>query len=148
MRGQPETLWLLSVGLTRSQDKARVPALKHSIWRAACDALMDAESNFVHMTDGASAYTQPHCGILEHFAVNHGEHEWTRPEDVLMNWETGERGGPLASTNYLDSCWQKLKAQVPRGLAARTAGETKTMMNYVRAAQWRMQTRGEDKWEA
>ena len=53
----------------------------------------------------------------------------------------------LASTNYLDSEWQKVKRQIPAGIGVMTLGGVRTKMNYVRAAQWRMMTRGEDKWQ-
>ena len=113
-----------------------------------CDILFDAESYLVNMSDGASVYTQSHPGIQQHHAVNHSEHEWTRPEHVLSNCETGETRLTLVSTNFLDSDWQKIKSQIPQGVPVRIAGEIKTKMNYVRSAQWRMLTRGEDKWVA
>lgn len=77
-------------GLTRSEEKARVPPLKGYIWQMASDTFVDEESYMVNMTDGAAVYVEPHPGIQEHYSVNHSEHEWSRPENVLMNCDTGE----------------------------------------------------------
>jgi hypothetical protein len=54
----------------------------------------------------------------------------------------------FASTNFIDSCWQKIKSQVPKGLEVKSLGGIRTKMLYVRSAQWRMMTKGEDKWKA
>jgi hypothetical protein len=144
-RGAPGHVWLVLVGLTRSAEKSRVPQLKHYIWKMVCNTLFDNGSHMINMTDGAGAYNVPHEGVLEHHAVNHQANEWTRPADATFNLETGEKRATLASTNYLDSQWQKIKEQMPRGLSVTTAGGIRTKM---RSAQWRMMIRGEDRWQA
>eukprot|EP00972_Heterocapsa_arctica_P106044 15620908-Heterocapsa_arctica.AAC.1 len=148
IRGDPSCLWLLLVGLTRSADRSRVPPLTNAIWKQVCDTIFEGDSNMILMTDGAGIYEQQHPGILEHYAVNHQEKEWTRPVEPIFNVETGERRCCLASTNFLDSTWQRIKSQIPGGLKATTAGGRKTKENYIRAAQWKMMVAGEDRWEA
>ena len=61
-RGDPSSLWLLLLGLTRSADKSRVPPLKHYIWRMVANTIFDKDSYVTNSTDGASAYKQPHEG--------------------------------------------------------------------------------------
>ena len=147
-RGDPSSLWLLLVGLTRSTDRSRVPPLKHHIWRMVANKIFDAGSYVINMTDGATCYSQQVTGVYEHFSVNHQLKEWTRPVDATFNVETGEKHVTLASTNFKDSEWQKLNSQLPRGLSVKTKGEIRTKMNYVRSAQWRMMIRGEEPWAA
>lgn len=148
IRGGPASFWLILVGLTRSTDRDRVAPLRKYIWRMVCNTIFDKESHMVNCTDGAVAYLEPHIGIDEHRKINHSLQEWSRSEEVLFNVETGERKITYISTNYLDSQWQKVKQQVPRGLEVKTAAGIRTKMKYVRSAQWRMMTRGEDKWQA
>lgn len=147
-RGDPSSLWLLLVGLTRSTDRSRVPPLKKYIWRMVANTIFDKDSHIVNMTDGACAYDQDVVGVVERFSVNHQLKEWTRPVNALANAETLERRATLASTNFLDSTWRKLKAQLPGGLSIRTQGGIKTKMHFVRSAQWRMLIRGQDPWAA
>ena len=63
-RGDPSSLWLLLVGLTRSADKSRVPPLKKYIWRMVGQTLFDEDSDVIDMSDGARAYKQKIIGVL------------------------------------------------------------------------------------
>ena len=116
--------------------------------RMVCDTLFGKDSYIIAMSDGAGAYRQEHAGIFEHHAVNHQEKEWTRPEEPVWNVETGDTRPTFASTHYIDSQWQTNKMQLPRGIGVSTPAGVKLKMLFVRAAQWRMMLRGQDKWEA
>ena len=74
--------------------------------------------------------------------------EWTKPVEATYNVDTGDTRQTSASTNFMDSDWSKIKEQVPRGLSVKTLAGFRLKMRYVRWAQWRKMTRGEDKWQA
>ena len=128
---------------TYTAQKGRVPPLKHYIWRLIGNTLFDDDTLAIGCSDGATAYSQVLRGIIERYAVNHSIQEWTRPVQALFNVDTQERRGTLASSNFIDSDWRKIKKQVPDGISVSTLGGVKTKMMYVRCAQWRMMVRGE-----
>ena len=70
-RGDPSSLWLLLVGLTRSRDRSRVPPLKHYMWRLTSGALFDKDSHVITMFDGTSVYEQTSEDIDDHYVCNH-----------------------------------------------------------------------------
>ena len=87
-RNNPHTLWLRPLGLKHSEEHGRVGPLQHEVWLSIMDELFDDSSTLILCTDSAGAYFQAHAGIIEHFAVNHSEHEWSRPEKC---WPTRRR---------------------------------------------------------
>ena len=149
-RGDPASLWLREYPrITKSFDRARVAPEEKEVWLAVADELFDHTSNIVLMTDSAAAFFAPHPGIKQHFAVNHSEKEWTRPEPaVLVNADTGATAPGMAGTPLLDSTWGRLKDGVPKGLAADTPERRAIKMSCVRAAQWKLMIQPEDRWVA
>ena len=81
---------------------------------SACKALFkEGKTNGVLMTDGALTYrlVKP-AGIVEHFTVNHTEHEYSRSEDIIKDVVTKERRAGMAGTQFLDHEWRMLKREL------------------------------------
>ena len=150
-RGAIETLWLEPVGVTSSRGEARVPPLDKERWEEVCKRLFKGgETNGVLMTDSALAYrlVKPE-GIVEHFFVNHSEHEYSRSEEVLKDVVTNEKRAGMAGTQFLDHEWRLLKRELPEtGVSARTAEGREKAALYIRAAQWRRMIGNEELWPA
>jgi hypothetical protein len=150
-RGDPTCIWLIEVGVTQSVELGRVPPMEKEIWEHVCLTIFPAAAKLVLMTDGAACYRidyPKHCpAVVEHYRVNHSEHEWTRPEpSVMWNPATKETRFCLAGTQYLDSTWRRCKSMVPKGLCMQKPGDRVTKAVYVRAQQWRLMTEGTDRW--
>ena len=151
--GEQKTFsWLIEVGISESREVGRVPPMEKAIWEAVCVAIFRDNARLILMTDGAACYQlnyRDSCpAVLEHYRVNHSEHEWTRPEPHVM-WDPAKRETRfcLAGTQYLDSTWRRLKMLIPKGLCLRNHGDRVTKALYVRAQQWRLMTEGTDRWE-
>ena len=71
--------------------------------------------NLILCTDSAAAYNHPHPAVLQHFTVNHSEHEYSRCEMFLDCVTTGQKRHGKAGTQYLDKMWDILKDPLPRG---------------------------------
>ena len=125
-RGDPTAIWLIEVGITHSREVGRVPPMEKDIWGNVCLAISTDNAKLILMTDGAACYQFRYpdsCpAVLEHYRVNHSEHEWTRPEPHVM-WDPATRLTRfcLAGTQYLDSTWRRLKSLVPKGLCESSA---------------------------
>ena len=150
-RGAMETLWLEPIGVTSSRGEPRVPPLDKERWEDACKALFkEGKTNGVLMTDGALTYrlVKP-AGIVEHFTVNHTEHEYSRSEDIIKDVVTKERRAGMAGTQFLDHEWRLLKRQLPEtGINARTDEDRARAALYIRAAQWRRMIGNAEMWPA
>lgn len=78
-RGDPEKMYLVPVGLTRSVDQGRLPPLKPSAWKGICDKIFTTDSKVVLMSDGAGAYKDiGHPGLVHKEAVAHEKKEFSR----------------------------------------------------------------------
>jgi hypothetical protein len=152
VRGDPTKIWLFEVGITYSQERSRVPPMEKDLWKQIMLTIFGTNAGLILMTDGAACYhchyPHDHSGVLEHYSVNHSEHEWTRPENVLWDSALETRRHCLAGTQYKDSTWRRLKAEVPHGMHVKTAGARRLKMMYIRAQQWRLITEGEDRWKS
>jgi hypothetical protein len=147
VRGDMTSLSLWEYGVTRSEVVGRVEPAQKERWLAKCHELFDSNSHIVLMSDGAHCYKAKHEGIVQHFSVNHSEHEWTRPETVLMNLGTQESKLSLAGTQLLDSLWGKLKDGIPTGLRVDTPEARCCKLEYVQAALWRIIIGSADPWQ-
>lgn len=147
VRGDMTSLSLWEYGVTRSEVVGRVEPAQKERWLSKCNELFDANSHIVLMSDGAHCYKAKHEGIVQHFSVNHSEHEWTRPETVLMNLETQESKLGTAGTQLLDSLWGKLKDGIPTGLRVDTPEARRCKLEYVQAALWRIIIGSADPWQ-
>lgn len=146
-RGDPEKMYLVPVGLTRSVDQGRLPPLKPSAWKGICDKIFTTDSKVVLMSDGAGAYKDiGHPGLVHKEAVVHEKKEFSRSCEVLANTLTRQMRPGMAGTQAIDSEWKYLKKDLPDTLSARTEESRQRIDLYVRAEQWRRQRRNEDLW--
>ena len=79
--------------------------------------MFDDESYIVNLTDGASAYTQKIAGILQHFAVDHQEKEWTMAVEALFDVSADTNRPTFAGTNTIDPFWKRAKSKIPQGIS-------------------------------
>lgn len=147
-RGDMTSLVIWEYGVTKSTGHGPIPPATHDKWKTKCDELFNKDSHVVLFSDGAACYEEEHEGIVEHHAVIHSNHEYTRPEMVTVNVETGQKKSLLVGTQLLDCCWGRLKDDVPPGLAVNTEAGRATKTEYIRAAQWRIIIGTENPWEA
>ena len=87
IRGDPTAIWLMEVGVTQSAEVGRVPPMEKDIWREVC-LMLFLLNCIILMTDGAACYQLDYpdeCpAVVQHYKVNHSEHEWTRPEPHVL----------------------------------------------------------------
>jgi len=132
-------------------EKGAIPPLSVELWARVCAELFDSSTNAILCTDSAQAYVNynpPTGAFVQKFHVNHSEHEYTRSVEMITDVQAQTKVVQLAGTQTIDHEWSLLKAELPRGLSAKTEEGRELMDEYWRAAQWRRLVNTTDLWAA
>lgn len=153
-RGDLSKLFLMPLGVSRSEDDGRVNPETSEAYHAFCRKAFGCVSrNLISMTDGAKAYrcrcAECSAWFVQHFWVNHSRKpipEFSRSEKVLGDVLTGKERDGMAGSMTVDGEWGHLKSNLPKSSSARTPEGRQRLDRRIRAEQFRRMTSTQDRW--